>query len=144
MYKAMVGVAALLTASTLGFAQPKAAVDITKAQIDEVLKQGALRKPPSVDNTLRVIDMGSYALSVAVVHRGPTGQPAGGAGRGAAGNKLGTRAGKISGRKRNQPLARLGVAGGTRWESGSEHAVAARHHLQAERRKFSTGSKMGR
>jgi mannose-6-phosphate isomerase-like protein (cupin superfamily) len=83
MYKAFVGVTALLTAATLGFAQPKAAIDITKAQIDEVLKQGALRKPPSVDNTLRVIDMGGYALSVAVVHRGPTGQPAGGAGRGA-------------------------------------------------------------
>jgi len=79
MYKAIVGVAALLTASTMGFAQPKAAVDITKAQIDEVLKFA----PPAVDQTLRVIDMGGYALSVAVIHRGPTGQPASGAGRGA-------------------------------------------------------------
>jgi mannose-6-phosphate isomerase-like protein (cupin superfamily) len=82
MYKAILGVAALLTASTMGFAQPKAAVDITKAQIDEVLKFA----PPAVDQTLRVIDMGGYALSVAVIHRGAP--PAGGAagrGRGAAG-----------------------------------------------------------
>ena len=79
MFKAIAGVAALLTASTLGFAQPKQAVDITKAQIDEVLKFA----PPAVDQTLRVIDMGGYAMSVAVIHRGPTGAPAAGRGRGA-------------------------------------------------------------
>ncbi|HUK19237.1 MAG TPA: hypothetical protein VLW65_22600 [Bryobacteraceae bacterium] len=81
MYKAVLGAAALLMFSTIGFAQPKAAIDITKAQIDEVLKNA----PPKVDQTLRVIDMGDYALSVAVVHRGPTGQPAGGRGRGGNG-----------------------------------------------------------
>jgi len=81
MYKAVLGAAALLMFSTIGFAQPKAAIDITKAQIDEVLKNA----PPKVDQTLRVIDMGGYALSVAVVHRGPTGQPAGGRGRGGNG-----------------------------------------------------------
>src|SRR5579863_168434 len=80
MHKAVLGAAALLMFSTIGFAQPKAAIDITKAQIDEVLKNA----PPKVDQTLRVIDMGGYALSVAVIHRGPTGQPAGGRGRGAA------------------------------------------------------------
>ncbi|HEV2448522.1 MAG TPA: hypothetical protein VGS58_21465, partial [Candidatus Sulfopaludibacter sp.] len=81
MYKAVLGAAALLMFSTIGFAQPKAAIDITKAQIDEVLKNA----PPKVDQTLRVIDMGDYALSVAVVHRGPTAQPAGGRGRGGNG-----------------------------------------------------------
>jgi len=81
MYKAVLGAAALLMFSTIGFAQPKAAIDITKAQIDEVLKNA----PPKVDQTLRVIDMGDYALSVAVVHRGPTGQAAGGRGRGGNG-----------------------------------------------------------
>jgi mannose-6-phosphate isomerase-like protein (cupin superfamily) len=79
MFKTIAGVAALLAASTLGFGQPKQAVDITKAQIDEVLKFA----PPAVDQTLRVIDMGGYAMSVAVIHRGPTGAPAAGAGRGA-------------------------------------------------------------
>lgn len=77
MLKAIAGVAALLTASTLGFAQPKQAVDITKAQIDEVLKFA----PPAVDQTLRVIDMGGYAMSVAVIHR-PAPNPAAAAGRG--------------------------------------------------------------
>lgn len=81
MYKAVLGAAALLMFSAIGFAQPKAAIDITKAQIDEVLKNA----PPKVDQTLRVIDMGDYALSVAVVHRGPTGQPAGGGRAGAGG-----------------------------------------------------------
>lgn len=84
--KALVGLAALFTISAVGFAQPKAAIDITDAQVKEVLRQGALRKPPSVDNTIRVIDMGDYALSVAIIHRGAS-QPAGGgrAGGGAAG-----------------------------------------------------------
>jgi mannose-6-phosphate isomerase-like protein (cupin superfamily) len=85
MYKAIAGAAMLLAASTLGFAQPKQAVDITKAQIDEVLKFA----PPAVDQTLRVIDMGGYAMSVAVIHR-PAAPPAGagrGAGRGAGGGR---------------------------------------------------------
>ncbi|HYL34718.1 MAG TPA: hypothetical protein VEV17_02260 [Bryobacteraceae bacterium] len=81
MYKTVLSLAALFTLSQgLTFAQPKAAIDITKAQIDEVLKNA----PPKVDQTLRVIDMGGYQLSVAVIHRGPTGQAAGG-GRGGAG-----------------------------------------------------------
>ena len=83
MFKTFLGAAVLLAFSTIGFAQPKAAIDITKAQIDEVLKNA----PPKVDQTLRVIDMGGYALSVAVVHRGPTGQPAAGRGRGNGGGR---------------------------------------------------------
>jgi len=82
MYKAIASVAALLAASSVGFAQPKQAVDITKAQIDEVLKFA----PPAVDQTLRVIDMGGYAMSVAVIHRpAPNPAAAAGRGRGAAG-----------------------------------------------------------
>jgi mannose-6-phosphate isomerase-like protein (cupin superfamily) len=89
MYKAIAGVAALLAASTMGFAQPKQAVDITKAQIDEVLKFA----PPAVDQTLRVIDMGDYALSVAVIHRpAPNPAAAAGRGRGAAGGGRGQQA----------------------------------------------------
>jgi len=69
--------------SGIAFAQsgpPKEAIDITNAQIKEVLKYA----PPKVDQTLRVIDMGNYALSVAVVHRGPTAPAAGRGGRGGA------------------------------------------------------------
>jgi mannose-6-phosphate isomerase-like protein (cupin superfamily) len=83
--KALLGLATLLTISTVGFAQPKAAIDITDAQVKEVLRQGALRKPPTVDNTIRVIDMGDYAYSVAIIHRGASPTAAGGRGRGGAG-----------------------------------------------------------
>ena len=94
MRKALLGAAALLALSSIGFAQPKAAIDITDAQIKEVLKNA----PPKVDQTLRVIDMGGYALSVAVVHRGPTGQPAGGGrGRGGAGGGGGGQQGEKCG-----------------------------------------------
>jgi hypothetical protein len=59
---------------------PKEAVDITNAQVQEVLKYA----PPKTDQTLRVIDMGSYQMSVAVIHRGKTGAPAAGGGGGQA------------------------------------------------------------
>lgn len=61
------------------------AIDITHAQVEAVQKAGAARTPPAVDQTLKVMDLGGYQLSVAVVHRGPTGQPA--AGRGGAGGR---------------------------------------------------------
>ena len=48
---------------------PKGAVDITNAQVQAVLKHA----PPKVDQTLRVVDMGNYAMSIAVIHRGATG-----------------------------------------------------------------------
>jgi mannose-6-phosphate isomerase-like protein (cupin superfamily) len=69
------------------FAQggPKDAIDISNAEVLAVLKAGAARTPPAVDQTLRVIDMGTYAMSVAVIHRGATPQPGAGRGAGAGG-----------------------------------------------------------
>jgi mannose-6-phosphate isomerase-like protein (cupin superfamily) len=95
MRKTVLAVSAAFALSRgIAFAQsgPKEAIDITNAQVMDVLKAGAARTPPAVDQTLKVIDMGSYAMSVAVIHRGATRQPgaapAGGAGvaagRGAA------------------------------------------------------------
>jgi mannose-6-phosphate isomerase-like protein (cupin superfamily) len=52
-------------------AAPTQAIDISAAQVQAVLKYA----PPKVDQTLRVIDMGNYQMSVAVVHRGATGAP---------------------------------------------------------------------
>lgn len=50
-------------------AAPTVAFDITKAQIDDVLKNA----PPSPpDRQLRVVDMGKYNLGVGIIHRGPT------------------------------------------------------------------------
>ncbi|MBZ5609447.1 MAG: hypothetical protein LAP38_14385 [Acidobacteriia bacterium] len=84
MHKALVGLAALFAVSTVvGFAQPKAAIDITNAQIKEVQKEGAQRTPPAVDQQLRVVDMGKYQLAVGIIHRGATGQAAAGRGAGA-------------------------------------------------------------
>jgi len=88
MDKAFLAVAATFALSQgITFAQsgPTEAIDITHAQVEAVLKAGAARTPPAVDQTLRVIDMGTYSMSVAVIHRGATGQPAAGGGRGAAG-----------------------------------------------------------
>jgi len=48
---------------------PTIAFDITKADIDFVLKN-APASPP--DRQLRVVDMGKYNLGVGVIHRGPT------------------------------------------------------------------------
>jgi hypothetical protein len=78
MKKAVVGFAAIFAMSrAIAPAQsgpPKEAIDITNAQIQNVLKYA----PPAVDQSLRVIDMGDYQLSVAVIHRGkPQPRPAG-------------------------------------------------------------------
>ena len=48
---------------------PQIAFDITKADIDAVLKN---RAPHSSDQPIRVVDMGKYNLEIAVIHRGPT------------------------------------------------------------------------
>jgi len=48
---------------------PQIAFDITKADIDAVLKNPA---PRSTDQAVRVVDMGKYNLEVAVIHRGVT------------------------------------------------------------------------
>jgi mannose-6-phosphate isomerase-like protein (cupin superfamily) len=53
---------------------PTIAFDITKADIDYVLKN-APASPP--DRQLRVVDMGKYNLGVGVIHRGPTNDKAG-------------------------------------------------------------------
>jgi mannose-6-phosphate isomerase-like protein (cupin superfamily) len=67
---------ALLALSGAAYAQTDVATDVTNAQVQAVLNSGQ----KSVDHTLKVVDMGSYQLSVAVVKRGPTGQrPAGAA-----------------------------------------------------------------
>jgi oxalate decarboxylase/phosphoglucose isomerase-like protein (cupin superfamily) len=50
-------------------AAPYYAFDISKADIDYVLKNA----PPSPpDRQLRVVDMGKYNLGVGIIHRGPT------------------------------------------------------------------------
>ena len=76
MHKGLLIAGALLTVSTAALAQSTVATDITNAQVQAVLNSGQ----KSVDHTLRVLDLGAYQLSVAVVKRGPTGQrPAGAA-----------------------------------------------------------------
>ena len=48
---------------------PTVAFDITKADIDFVLKNAPANPP---DRQLRVVDMGKYNLGVGIIHRGPT------------------------------------------------------------------------
>jgi hypothetical protein len=73
-------VAALLALVAITFAQaptyappvpagspPNYAFDITKAEIDYILKND-----PGTDRQLRVVDMGKYNLGVGIIHRGPT------------------------------------------------------------------------
>jgi hypothetical protein len=60
-----------------GSAPPRAAILITDEQIKKV------NTSPATDRQLRIVDMGKYNLAVGIIHRGPTGAPAGGAaGRG--------------------------------------------------------------
>ncbi len=67
---------ALLALCGAAYAQQDVATDITNAQVQAVLNSGQ----KSVDHTLKVVDLGAYQLSVAVIKRGPTGQrPAGAA-----------------------------------------------------------------
>ena len=76
-------VLALLTASFLSPAVAQnAAVDISNAQVQQVLKSGGA----SVDHTIKVVDMGGYQVSVAVIHRGPSRAGGGGGGRAQAAN----------------------------------------------------------
>src|SRR5262245_11579458 len=48
---------------------PTVAFDITKGDIDFVLKNAPANPP---DRQLRVVDMGKYNLGVGIIHRGPT------------------------------------------------------------------------
>jgi len=50
-------------------AAPTVAFDITKEEIDDVLKNAPANPP---DRQLRVVDMGKYNLGVGIIHRGPT------------------------------------------------------------------------
>ena len=54
--------------STQSGPPPNIAFDITKADVDTLLKNA----PPAVDQQLRVVDMGKYNLGVGIIHRGPT------------------------------------------------------------------------
>jgi len=49
-------------------APPKEAIDITDADVKEVLKHAT----PAVDQQLKVVDLGAYNLGVGIIHRGPT------------------------------------------------------------------------
>jgi mannose-6-phosphate isomerase-like protein (cupin superfamily) len=70
MRKAILCLGALLvaspsiTSSETG-APPNMAFDITKADVDTLLKNA----PPAVDQQLRVVDMGKYNLGVGIIHR---------------------------------------------------------------------------
>jgi mannose-6-phosphate isomerase-like protein (cupin superfamily) len=61
-------------------APPKEAIDITDADVKEVLKHA----PPAVDQQLKVVDLGAYNLGVGIIHRGPTKDPADGSAPGIA------------------------------------------------------------
>ena len=72
--------------AAVGVAQaPRDGIYITDEDIKAVLKYAADTKRTIPDNTIRVIDMGSYQLGVAVIHRGRLGGGnAAAAGRGGA------------------------------------------------------------
>lgn len=60
---------------------PRDAIYITDEDVKAVLKLAAEMKRTIPDNTIRVIDMGAYQLSVGIVHRGALGAaPAAGGG----------------------------------------------------------------
>lgn len=76
----------LVAGAAVGLAQaPRDGIFITDEDIKAVLKYAADTKRTIPDNTIRVIDMGSYQLGVAVIHRGRLGGAnAAAAGRGGA------------------------------------------------------------
>src|ERR1700733_610540 len=64
----------LVACPVIALAQaPKEGVYFSKEAIDGVLKAAVDSGHPGVDHTIKVIDMGKYQLSVAIIHRGPTG-----------------------------------------------------------------------
>jgi hypothetical protein len=80
MKKVLGGIAAFMIAAPafLG-AQQGAATYITAEQVQTV------NKTPGTDRTLQVFDLGKTAMSIGIVHRGPSGGGAAGGGRGAGG-----------------------------------------------------------
>jgi mannose-6-phosphate isomerase-like protein (cupin superfamily) len=80
MLKKILQILALMCAACpiLVLAQaPKDSVYFSDEDVKAVLKRAVDTKRTNPDNTLRVIDMGSYQLSVAVIHRGAMGGRAG-------------------------------------------------------------------
>jgi mannose-6-phosphate isomerase-like protein (cupin superfamily) len=76
---------AIATLPAIGIAQaPKETVFVSDEDIKAVLKYAADTKRTIPDNTIRVVDMGSYQLGVAVIHRGATGAAAAAGGANAA------------------------------------------------------------
>jgi mannose-6-phosphate isomerase-like protein (cupin superfamily) len=69
----------------VGLAQaPRDGIYFTAEDIQAVLKHSADTKRTTPDNTIQVVDMGTYNLGVAVVHRGAMGGRGAGAGGGTA------------------------------------------------------------
>ena len=68
---------AFVTSSVVASTEPKAVVYISAADVNSVLKRSADTKRTIPDNTIRVVDLGSYQLGIAVIHHGPEagGQP---------------------------------------------------------------------
>ena len=64
--------AAILTPGQGAGAPPAYAFDISKADVDLLLKDH-----PGGDKQIRVVDMGKYNLGVGIIHRGPTNDKAG-------------------------------------------------------------------
>ena len=88
--------AALVCAPVALVAQNKAATYITKEQVDTVNKQ------PGTDRTIRVLDIGHENFAVGIIHRGPTG----GAARGAGAAPAGARPQGRGGAARRRPRSR--------------------------------------
>jgi hypothetical protein len=87
MKKAVLGLAVILTGSVAHVVgqtkePPKVAIDISAAEIQQIIDHPPTR---SVDQQIKVVDIGEYNLAVGVIHR-PAPQPnAAGAGRGRQG-----------------------------------------------------------
>src|ERR1700743_1532031 len=82
MKKAVLGFAVILTGSVHVVGQtkepPKQAIDISAAEIQQIIDHPPTR---SVDQQIKVIDIGKYNLAGGVIHRPATPAPAAGAGR---------------------------------------------------------------
>src|SRR5512142_1587249 len=98
---------ALAPAVALAQQKPTAATYIT----DEEVK--AVNSTPGVDRQIRVVDIGDQNFAVGVIHRGATGQRAGGAGAagGAAAGRAGGAAGggRAGGAPQGEPCGEAGT-----------------------------------
>jgi mannose-6-phosphate isomerase-like protein (cupin superfamily) len=99
--------AAIVCAPIVLVAQNKAATYITKEQVDIVNKQ------PGTDRTIQVLDIGHENFAVGVIHRGPTGGGARGAGADAGRGAGAGRAGGGRGGAQTAPAEPCGETAGT-------------------------------